>query len=127
MPLAAELIETGLEVLLNTNIAALRIASSPSANEADAQGLAPEVVVLSPQTQLRDALRVLAANRILSAPVLSSSLAGGTDSSPREDATVEQQFEGFCDVASILKYLLGQLPPELLEDIPDVNKQWIAR
>ena len=127
MPLAAELIETGLEVLLNTNIAALRIASSPSANEADAQGLAPEVVVLSPQTQLRDALRVLAANRILSAPVLSSSLAGGTDSSPREDATVEQQFEGFCDVASILKYLLGQLPPELLEDIPDASADAVVR
>ena len=119
MPLAAELIETGLEVLLNTNIAALRIASSPSANEADAQGLAREVVVLSPQTQLRDALRVLAANRILSAPVLSS-LAG-------EDATVEQQFEGFCDVASILKYLLGQLPPELLEDIPDASADAVVR
>ena len=114
MPLAAELLEAPLELLLNSSLAALSIAS-PSASEA----LAREVVVfLSPQMPLRDALRVLAANRILSAPVLSS--AG-------EGASAEYEFEGFCDVASILRYLLGKLPPELLEDIPDVSADAVVQ
>ena len=112
MPLAAELAESGLTLLLNSNFAALDIASPP-ANEADAQVPArPQVVFLSPCEPLRDALRVLAASRILSAPVLSS---------VGEGATAEHAFEGFCDVASILHYLLGQLPQELLEDISDVR------
>jgi hypothetical protein len=104
MPLAAELVESGLELLLNTNLAALSIAS-PSAKEANAQALARAVVFLNPQMQLRDALRVLAVNRVLSVPVLSSPTEGAGSSS-REDATAEHQFEGFCDVASILHYLL---------------------
>ena len=118
MPLAAELVESGLSLLLNSSIAALSIAS-PAANEADAQALARDVVFLSLQTRLRDALRVLAANRILSAPVLSST--------EGEGATVEYEFEGFCDVASILHYLLGQLPPELLEDIPDDSADAVVK
>jgi hypothetical protein len=110
MPLATELAERGLDLLLNSGLSALSISASPVAHEADAQALArPQVLFFAPETRLRDALQQLAAARVLSAPVLAS--ADGA----------EHQFLGFCDVAAILHHLLASLPAELLEDIVEAS------
>lgn len=119
MPLATELAERGLNLLLNSGLGALSVSASPSAHEADAQAQA-QVVFFRPETSLRDALRVLAASRILSAPVLSPTTAD-------ENENEEASFEGFCDVASILHYLLARLPAELLEDSADAGADSVVR
>ena len=50
--------------------------------------------------------QTLASHRVLSAPVLAT---------PTRDAD-EGAFEGFCDTASILRYVLSRLPPDLLSE-----------
>lgn len=115
MPLATELAERGLDLLLNSGLSALSIAA-PVAHEADAQALArPQVLFFAPETRLRDVLQQLAAARVLSAPVLASADGG------------EHQFHGFCDVAAILHHLLASLPPELLEDIVEASADEVVR
>ena len=61
----------------------------------------------------KHARQALSARRLLSAPVVLSSSLADAEGSLND---TEGAFEGFVDVASILRHLLASLPPPLLAD-----------